>query len=155
MYSAPFDAHPPPLSSCLLRHGIVRGILQIAFLLSNWNYCWRSWRRCHHKVATLMDLHFFVPSACRTRAIFLIGKGARANRGGVHDGGALFDVRFLWRSTDSSVAGSGFSCCWVTTMAERRRLGPRQLRPCQYLVTIRWLGFGCWERFLPTGMLRQ
>ena len=25
----------------------------------------------------------------------------------------------VWRSTDSSVAGSGFLCCWVTTMAER------------------------------------
>ncbi len=43
----------------------------------------------------------------------------KANGGGAHDGGALFDISFLWRSTDSSVAGSGFLCCWVMIMAER------------------------------------
>jgi hypothetical protein len=47
------------------------------------------------------------------------GERSEANGGGAHDGGALFDVGFLWRSTDSSVAGLGFLCCWVTIMAER------------------------------------
>jgi hypothetical protein len=47
---------PPPLSPCLRRHGIVRAILQIFVLLSkNSNQCWC---HCHHKVATLVDLHF-------------------------------------------------------------------------------------------------
>jgi hypothetical protein len=34
-------------------------------------------------------------------------------------GGALFDVGFFEGSTDSSVAGLGFLCRWVTLIAER------------------------------------
>jgi hypothetical protein len=50
-------------------------ILQIVVLLSNSN---QLWLRCHHnKVATLVDLHFFVPLACHAQVIFLMGKGAR------------------------------------------------------------------------------
>jgi hypothetical protein len=71
---APFDALPPPRSSCLQRHGIIQAILQIFVLLSNSNQCWL---RCHHEVATLVDLHFFAPLACHAWAIFLMGKGAR------------------------------------------------------------------------------
>ncbi len=83
---------PPPLSSCLRRHGIVQAILQIFVLFSKTsNQCWR---RCHHKVATLVDLHFFVSLACHAWAIFLMGEGARANRGGVHDGSALLPLVF-------------------------------------------------------------
>ncbi len=83
---------PPPLSSCLRRQGIIRAILQIFVLLSkNSNQCWR---RCHHKVATLVDLHFFVSLACHARVIFLTGEGAKANRGGFHDGGALLPLVF-------------------------------------------------------------
>ena len=71
--------HPPPsLSSCLRRHGIVRAILQIFVLLKkNSNQCWR---HCHHKVATLMDLHFFVSSACHARAIFLTGERSKGKQ---------------------------------------------------------------------------
>ncbi len=67
-------------------------ILQIIVLLSNSN---QRWLCCHHKVATLVDLYFFVPLACHAWAIFLTGKGATKNEGGAHDGGALFDVGFF------------------------------------------------------------
>jgi hypothetical protein len=71
---APFDALPPPLSSCLQRQGIVQAMLQIVVLLSNSN---QHWLCCHHEVATLVDLHFFVPLVCHAWAIFLVGNGAR------------------------------------------------------------------------------
>jgi hypothetical protein len=100
-----YDAHPPPLSSCLQRHRIIQAILQTVLLLSNSN---QRWLRCHHKLATLVDLHFFVPLACHAWAIFLPGNGARTNRGGAHDGGALFEVGFCVEKYYSSVAGSGF-----------------------------------------------
>ena len=76
---------PPPPLPCLLASedtGLSR---------KNSNQCWCN---CHHKVATLVDLHYFVSSACLARAIFLTGGGARANRGGVHDGGALMPLVF-------------------------------------------------------------
>jgi len=93
VYPAPFDALPPPLSSCLQRHGIIQAILKTIVILSNSNQCWIC---CpNHEVATLVDLHFVVPSACRAWAIFLTGKGARANGGGAHDDCALFDIDFL------------------------------------------------------------
>ncbi len=65
---------PLPCLLCLQRHGIVQAILQIFVLLSNSN---QHWLCCHHEVATVVDLHFFVPLACHARAIFLMGKGAR------------------------------------------------------------------------------
>jgi hypothetical protein len=74
VHSAPFVAPPPPppLSSCLRRHRIVREVLQIFVLLSkNSNQCWR---HCHHKVANLVGLHFFVSSVCHVWAIFPTGE---------------------------------------------------------------------------------
>ncbi len=66
---------PSPLHCCYLqRHGIIQTILQIIVLLSNSN---QHWLCCHHKVATLVNLHFFVPLACHVWAIFLMEKGAR------------------------------------------------------------------------------
>ncbi len=44
-----------------------------------------------------MDLHFFVLLACHARAIFLTGEGVRANRGGVHDGGAFLLLFFAMK----------------------------------------------------------
>ena len=65
---------PLPCLLCLQRHGIIQAILQIVVLLSNSN---QHWLLCHHKVAILVNLHFFVPLACHARAIFLMEKGAR------------------------------------------------------------------------------
>ncbi len=65
---------PLPCLPCLQRHGIVQAILQIVVLLLNSN---QNWLPCHHKVATLVNLHFFVPLACHAWEIFLMGKGAR------------------------------------------------------------------------------
>ncbi len=145
MHSAPFDAHPPPLSSCFKRHGIIRPILQIIVLFSKTsNYFWR---HCHHEVATLVDLQFFVSLVCHARAIYLMGKGARAHGGGFRDGGALMSL-VLQQSSDSSVAGPKlFVFRWQPRRRGRDRpqgcqLGPRQLRRHQYLATICCLGGG-------------
>ncbi len=85
---------PPPLP-CLLasedRGSSGRSCKSLFFSKKTSNQCWR---RCHHKVATLVDLHFFVSWTCHERAIFMTGEGARANRGGVHDGGALLPLVF-------------------------------------------------------------
>jgi hypothetical protein len=45
-----------------------------------------------------VDLHIFVSSACHARAIFLMGEGARANGGGVCDGGALLPLFFVTKN---------------------------------------------------------
>jgi len=53
---------------------------------------------------------------CATRAIFLTGKGARANGGGVRDGGAL---RYLFLDVLIPLQQDQEFCVWVMTMAER------------------------------------
>jgi hypothetical protein len=61
------------------------------FFSPNSNQCWC---RSHHKVATLVDLHFFASLECHVGAIFLMREGARADGGGVHDGGAMMPLVF-------------------------------------------------------------
>jgi hypothetical protein len=91
-----------------------------------------------------MNLHYFVPSACRMQAIFLMGKGARANKGGAHDGGTLFGVVFVCGGGEVLIPLLQIRICVL--LGDPRPTGtltgPRQLRRHRYLVTICCLGGG-------------
>ena len=110
------------------------------------------WRHCHHKVASLVDLHFFVSSACHVWAIFLAGEGARANRGEVHDGGAMLPLVFVtkyWCLCSRARIGVFFGHVfwwwpWQRSCGrpQERQMGPRQLHRHRCLVTICCLSGG-------------
>ena len=158
VHSAPFDALPLPLSSVCPGN-----LANHCSSLKNSNRCWR---RCHHKVATLMDLHYFVLLTCHAREIFLRGEGARANGGGVVMVVLcsllllVFATKYWFLCSRTRIVVFFWWQPWLRSCGRPQgcQLGPWQLRCHQCLITICcfWVvGAGFADRNAPALGTRQ